>query len=64
MLERQSEWPGSVNRKKQAKLHHLFARQQYYANVFSYSKHYDNRNKKQQVIEKIWKFKEILDLVI
>lgn len=43
---------------------HLFDGQQYYANGFSDSKHYDNRNTKQQVIEKIWKFKEILDLVI
>lgn len=61
MLERQSEW--SVNRKKQAKFHHLFDRQQCYVNDFSDSKYCENRNTKLQVIEKIWKFKEILELV-
>lgn len=48
------------------KLQHIFGRHQqaYYANDFSDSHFYDNRNLKQQVTEKIWKFKDNLKLLI
>jgi len=48
------------------KLQCIFNRHQqaYYANYFSDSNFYDNRNLKQQVIEKIWKFKDNLKLLM
>lgn len=45
------------------KLQHIFGRHQQ-ANDFSDSNFYDNGNLKQQIIEKIWKFKDNLKLLI
>lgn len=45
---------------------HIFDRHQqaYYANDFSHSNFYNSRNLKHKVIEKIWKFRDNLKLLI